>query len=68
MVKKNRPEIAKSCIFMLFGALPWQHVQYECHSFAKIYKPGQISATCNISLFRILKFNFLPTHEAEIRP
>ena len=65
---KNRPKIAKSGILMLFGVLPWQQVLFECDSCARIYKQGPIPAICNTSLREIPKFNFLPTHEAEIRP
>ena len=32
------------------------------------YKQGYIPAICNTVLLKIPKFNFLPTHEAEIRP
>ena len=65
---KNRHKIAKSGISQFFGALPWQHVLFECDSCAKIYKQGPIPATCNTSILKIPKFIFLPTHEAEIRP
>ena len=65
---KNRPKIAKSGISMLFEALPWQHVYFECDSCARIYKQGPIPAFCNTFLLKILKFSFLSTHEAEIRP
>ena len=65
---KNRPKIAKSDISMLFGALPWQHVQFECDSCARVYKQGHIPAICNTFLLKIPKFSFLSTHEAEIRP
>ena len=64
----NRPKIAKSGISMLFGALPWQHVQFESDSCARVYKKGPIPAIFNTFLLKIPKFNFLPTHEAEIRP
>ena len=53
---------------MLFGALLWQHVYFECDNYAGIYKQGPIPAIYNTSLLKIPKFNFLPTHEAEIRP
>ena len=65
---KNTPKIAKSGISMLFGALPWQHVYFECDSCARIYKQEPIPAFCNTSLLKIPKFNFLPTHEVETRP
>ena len=53
---------------MLFGALSWQHVEFECDICARIYNQGPIPTICNTSLLKIPKFNFLPTHEAEIRP
>ena len=53
---------------MLFGALPWQHVQFECDSCARVYKQGPIPAICNTFLIKIPKFSFLSTHEAEIKP
>ena len=65
---QSRPKIAKSGISMLFGALPWQHVKFECDSSARIHKQGPLPAICNMSLLKIPKFNFLPTHEAKIRP
>ena len=65
---KNRPKIAKNCISMLFGALSWQYVLFECDSCARFYKQGPIPAICNTFLLKIPKFNILPTHEAEIRP
>ena len=65
---KNRPKIAKSDISMLFGALPWQQMYFECDSCARVYKQGPILAICNTFLLKILKFSFLSTHEAEIRP
>ena len=60
---KNRTKIAKSgtCISMLFGALPWQHMQFECDSCARIYKQGPMPAFCNTSLLKIPKLDFLPT-------
>ena len=59
---ENRPKIAKSGISMLFGALSWQHVYFECDSFARIYKLGPITAICNTFLLKIPKFNFFYQH------
>ena len=39
---------------MLFGALPWQHVKFECDSSARIYKQGPIyfsPQSCKIQFF-----------------
>ena len=55
---KNKPKIAKSGISMLFGALPWQHVSFECDSCAGIYKQGPIPAICDTVLLKIPKFIF----------
>ena len=40
----------------------------ECDSCAKVCKQGSIPAICNTFLLKIPIFNFLPTHEADIRP
>ena len=53
---KNRLKIAKSGSSMLFGALPCQHVQFECDSCARVYKQGPISAIGNTFLLQIPKF------------
>ena len=53
---------------MLFGALPWQQLYFECDICVRIHKQEPIPAICNTFLLKIPKFIFLPTHVAEIKP
>ena len=63
---KNRPKIAKSGISMLLGALPWQHVYLNVIVVLEFI--SRDLCLLFAILFKIPKFNFLLTHEAEIRP
>ena len=63
---KNRPKIQKNGTSMLFGALPCNMSNLKVKVVLEF-----ISRDLSIAyffLFKIPKFNFLPTHEADIRP